>query len=279
MSAFGHLLLTEAIPTVVELEQDQYSAFLQMISDISIDIDSENLTINADLKELTNLQRDTVQEIRAQREILDSDLQEVELALSIQTSAVGRALNDLSDRNAEGFLMINTTLTELRKLEMEEVQAITNEFFSQLDNINRVLGTINSAADTISTVIGVINTFLSSTQSGLLTEQVTQQTQTNTLLQEFVTVFPTKVRTSVAEATWELNTGNLDGTGLAFDICTITDPVLGVGPIFCEGLETTDLIQNGVSMVPVVIPPENRGKAADTTSYTPLPKESNKPEL
>lgn len=250
-----------------------------MISDISIDIDSENLTINADLKQLTDLQRDTVEEIRAQRKVLDSDLEEIEFAVVTQTSSLNRALTELGDRNAEGLLMINTTLTEISKLEMEEVNAISNKFFSTLDNINRVLGTINSAADTISTVIGVINTFLSSTQSGLLTEQVTQQTQTNTLLSEFVTVFPSKVRKVIAETTFEVNTANLDGSGLAFDACVITDPTLGIGPIFCEGLETTDLVQNGVSIMPMLVPPEQQdGKAVGMKDAQPT-KDSNKIEL
>lgn len=231
MIVFGSLLLTDAIPTVVELEKDQYTEFLQLISDISIDIDSENLTINADLQKLEDLQSDTILEIRSQKLILTADLRE------------------LQESNIDGFNMLNTTLNELRKLESEEVQAIANEFYSRLDNINRVLGTINAFADTISTVLGVVDTFLTTTQSGLLTDQVTQQTATNTLLQEFITVFPAKAVAAVAETFWEVTSVDMDVSDILFDGCVYSP--LGVGPIDCAGVETTELILNGVKMIAV----------------------------
>jgi len=250
------LLFTEAIPTLVALELEQYEAFLQGIGNVSIDIDSENLTINADLQELERLQQETIVEIRAMKLILDADIlsaiQDLNAAIGLQTTVFGRDIRELRESNEKDFLMINKTLTDLYDLERAEVAAIANEFFSKLTEINNVLGTINAFADSISTVISVVNTFLSSTQAGLLGDQVTQQTQTNTLLQEFVNVFDQKVIDAVASSPWEVNTANLDGTDLFFDACIVDDPEFGIGPIQCEGLQTTGLIQNGVTLEPVM---------------------------
>jgi len=277
MTVFGSLLLTDAIPTVVELEKDQYTEFLQLISDISIDIDSENLTINADLQRLEDLQSDTLLEIRSQKLILDADITATNTALQDQTTAVGRALSELRESNAngslmlnktltQGFGMLNATLTELRKLESEEVNAIANVFYSKLDNINRVLGTINAFADTISTVLGVVDTFLTTTQSGLLTSQVTQQTTTNTLLQEFITVFPAKARAAVAETLWEVTSIDMDVSDILFDGCVYSP--LGVGPIDCAGVETTELVLNGVKMIATASAPPGAEEAA-VEPYSP----------
>lgn len=188
--------------------------------------------------------------------ILDADvisaIDNINAAIGLQTSAVGRAFRELRESNEKDFLMINTTLTDLYNLERAEVAALANEFFSKLTEINNVLGTINAFADSISTVISVVQTFLSTTQAGLLGDQVTQQIQTNTLLQEFVNVFDQKVIDAVASSPWEVNTANLDGTDLFFDACIIDDPEFGIGPIQCDGLQTTGLVQNGVTLEPVM---------------------------
>lgn len=243
----------------MELEQDQYAAFAELIRGIAIDIEGENITLNADFTTLTDLQNSTYKSLNSFKTAFDtSDIHRTSqlnsLSSLIHTSIVdvknvdelgfgllNGELIDIEDVNRKGFLMLNTTLTDLYSLEKQEVSAITDELFRKIEKVNDVLNAINGVASTIDNVIGVINTFISTTQNTNLAAQVAEQqttntllTETNTLLQTFIDTLPVKILTTIDETPFTLTApeGTVDDT--AFSFCEIVDPIVGEGPINCQ---------------------------------------------
>lgn len=248
-----------SIPTLVELEQDQYVAFTDLISGIAIDIEGENITLNADFTTLTDLQNSTYKTLSSFKTAFDtSDTHRTSQLNSlfslIQNSIVDlKNINELSfallsgelidieDINSKGFIMLNTTLTDLYSLERQEVSAITDELFRKIEKVNDVLNAINGVASTIDNVIGVVNTFISTTQNQNLAAQVAEQQttntlleETNTLLQSFIDTLPVKILATIDETPFTLNApeGTVDDT--AYSYCEILDPIIGEGPINCQ---------------------------------------------
>lgn len=218
----------------MELKKGQYDQLSELISDIAIDIEGENITLNADFRTLNSLQNYTnyrIGQVYDEMKILH-DYRTAQLRQNF--GRVWDAIRGVNNTNVNGFSMINQTLTDLYKLEREEVNAITDEFFRKLDKVNEVLNTINGFVDTIQTVIGVINTFISSTQNENLVTQVTEQRKTNTLLQEFIDGFPAKVIETIDETAFSINGADLNVDDTAFSYCEIVDPLFGEGPINCQ---------------------------------------------
>lgn len=218
----------------MELKKGQYDQLSELISGIAIDIEGENITLNADFRSLISLQNYSnywLRQVYDEMKILH-DYRTSQLRLNFDHIQHGIA--GINDTNIDGFLMINQTLTDLYKLEREEVNAITDEFFRKLDKVNEVLNTINGFVDTIQTVIGLINTFISTTQNTNLETQITEQRKTNTLLQEFIDTFPTKVIETVDETVFTINAADANMDDTAFSYCEIIDPTFGEGPINCQ---------------------------------------------
>lgn len=223
-----------AIPTLVELEEDQYQAFVNLIQGIAIDIDGENITLNADFKVLNQLQNETLLELIDLNSLLIALNDYRTTQLNDKFQMVENQLISVQDINAQGYQLINKTLGDLYTLEREEVNAITDEFFRKLDKVNEVLNTINGFVSSIETVIGVIQTFISTTQNQNLVSQLTEQQRTNTLLQEFIDGFSTKVLSIIEETPFSINTEEMIVEDSAYSWCEIVDPVVGEGPINCQ---------------------------------------------
>lgn len=224
----------KGIPTLVELKKLQYDQLSDLISNIAIDIEGENITLNADFNTLNSLQNYTnfrIGQVYERMTILHDYRTE---QLRQNFDRIDGGVVGINHTNIDGFLMLNQTLTDLYKLEKEEVQAITDEFFRKLDKVNEVLNTINGFVDTIQTVVGVINTFISGAQNTNLVAQVTEQKMTNTLLQEFIDGFPVKVVEVVDETVFTINGAELSVDDTAFSFCEIADPTFGEGPINCQ---------------------------------------------
>jgi len=236
----------------VELEQDQYVAFSNLISGIAIDIEGENITLNADFTTLTDLQNSTYKTLNTFKSAFETadahrTSQLSSLFGGIENSIEGfmwqnsGELVNIEDINQSGFLMLNTTLSDLYSLERQEVSAITDELFRKIEKVNDVLNTINGFASAIDEAVGVINTFISTSQNQNLATQVAEQQTTNTLLQEtntllqtFIDTLPAKILTTIDETPFTLNApeGSVDDT--AFTFCEILDPTFGEGPINCQ---------------------------------------------
>jgi len=223
-----------AIPTLVELEKSQYDEFLLLISQIAIDIDSENITLNADFHTLSRLQNETIHTIEQFEALFANADYFRTVQLTHAFDWLGEGLKNINNSNIDGFLLINKTLGDIYELEREEVQAISSEFFKKIDKINSVLGTINAFVDTIETVIGVIQTFISTTQNQNLITQITEQQRTNTLLQQFIDIFPTKVLETIDSTGFVINAEAASVQDTAYTWCEISDPTIGEGPINCQ---------------------------------------------
>lgn len=222
------------IPTLVELEEDQFVEFVNLIRDIVIDIDGENITLNADFKQLTELQNLTILQIDELESVTVALYEYRTTQLREDFDLLEEGVFNINQTNIEGFLLLNQTLTDLYNLEREEVRAIADEFFRKLDKVNEVLSTINAFVDTIETVIGTLQTFISTTQNQNLVSQLTEQQRTNTLLQEFIDIFPTKVLTIIEETPFAINAPEAFIEDTFFTWCEITDPIIGEGSINCQ---------------------------------------------
>jgi hypothetical protein len=232
-------------PELVSLEKTQYDAFMKVIDEIAIDINGENITLNADFKKLETLTEMTNRLVNLTNYQWTNVYSADANLWTAHSTFLWQEVHSLS------ALMLNKTLTDIRELERIETDHLASEFFKKLGEIDQVLSTINSAVDTIQTALGAVQTVLEVGQKTTLDGILAGITKTNELLAELSGGgLEAKILETIASSVFEINAPNIEGAELTLDACAY-DP-LGVGPIACAGVEGVELVLNAVEIEPVV---------------------------
>jgi len=226
---------------------------VELIDDVSIELNSENITLNADfrkLEKLTNLTNVFIQQNT--KSIVDQSDYVYRLEkreYNNNTILLNTTIGELLTQTIDGTMLLNTTLGDIYSLEKEETATIASDFFRKLDKVNEVLSTINGAVGAIDTVLSGINTLLSGTQSTALASIAKSTATMATLMGDLVDGGLRKsVLEVIAETEFVVNAETLQAAELLMDACEY-DP-LGIGPINCNGLEGVQFEIEGVNLIP-----------------------------
>lgn len=243
----------QAIPTLVELEKTQYDQFLDYIGQIVIDIEGENITLNADFYSLIRLQTQTIQTIENFQTLYQNQEYYRDVQLSRAFTMIGEGLKNINETNREGLKIINDTNREIlasiqsadtanQQILGQILAAITtldsnqddrkNEWYTKFENI------MNPLSQTLSDVSNVINIIRETVDAVYGIFDVFQDTQDVFIEQIAANVeiissnFILGMKGIIAEATVGSMLACAEST---LDEC-VYDPI-GAGPIECVGAE------------------------------------------
>lgn len=231
-----------AIPTLVELEKTQYEEFLTYIGQIAIDIEGENITLNADFNSLIRLQTETIQSILQFQSLYQNNEYFRDVQLTKAFTMIGEGLKNINNTNIEILGAVRNSDTANQEILGQILTAITtldahqeerkSDWYDKFETImnpisqtiSDVSNTINIISNTVDAVYGIFEIF-QDTQDVFI-EQIAGDTAVIALN------FIGGMRTVVAEA---MAGSSMVCTDTALDEC-VYNP-FGEGPIGCVGAE------------------------------------------
>lgn len=261
-----------AIPTLVELEKVQYDNITKLISEIAIDIEGENITLNADFYSLIRLQTQTIQAIDSFQALYQNQEYFRDVQLTNAFNMIGEGLKNINNTNKEILASIQSADTSNQQILGQILAAITtldsneedrkNEWYAKFETI------MNPLSQSLSDVSNTINIISSTTDAVYGIFEIFQNTQDVYIEQIAANVeiistnFLVGMKTIIAEATVGSMLACADST---LDECAY-DP-FGVGPIECVGAELVacDLLPIPASEETVSHDPKIKRRCAPAT--------------
>lgn len=259
-----------AIPTLVELERRQYDNFLRYIGNISIDIEGENITLNANFHSLILLQEQSIQlqeqTIRAIEHLGEdfntlfnnafSMIGEGLVNINETNIAILNAVKSSDQSNQELLGQLITSIATLDTHQEERKDSWYNKFETIMNPLSQTLADVNNAInivhETVDAIYGIFEVFQESqdvfvediagdtaamaaemsAMSGEVTAMSGEMTAITADVSAIAANFILGMRGVIARATVG---SKMVCAETALDDCAY-DP-LGTGPIGCIGAE------------------------------------------